>query len=194
MFLRKRERNRSNKIINDSKIYVENDNSVSINIKAESEDKIFSSFNYENKESLTQELSEHIWDSVKIMPFKKDVRLNFYTKENLSKDEVRSAIRYHYGREYVDVKDQIRKTNRTALTCLLLGIFSLGLLVLFHLIFDFFLVVTITEIMAWAFVWEAIDLFFFRRAELRRKALRIQKIYFAEINIIKDKTEKEPIL
>ena len=43
----------------------------------------------------------------------------------------------------------------------------------------------ILEIVAWVFIWEAVDGLFLQRPKIRRKNIQMQKLYFAKIEVIK---------
>ena len=71
-----------------------------------------------------------------------------------------------------------------------LGLFSLALLVLAYKYFDNAYFDTIIEIVTWVFMWEAIDAFFLRRTEIRRRYVNTLKLYMAQVDVIKIKEKK----
>jgi len=157
-----------------------------INIKTEHQNQILSTFNYDNKDTLNSEFCDYLWKNAKMMPPNTDLQINIYSNEDINEQEVISATKTHYAREYAETKMKLSKTNFVALTSLLLGILSLALLLVFYSVFDNFYLTTLTEIMAWVFVWEAVDKFFYGRNNIKRNCILIQKIYSSQINVIKN--------
>ena len=183
MFINKKNREIDKEIMSNLSIQPESENFI-INIKTEHQNQILSSFNYDNKDTLNSEFSDYLWKNAKMMPPNKDLQINIYSKENINEQEVIKATKSHYAREYAETKLSLSRTNFVALVSLLLGIISLALLLVFYSVLNNFYLTTLTEIMAWVFVWEAVDKFFYGRAEIKRKCSLIQKIYTAQINII----------
>ena len=123
-------------------------------------------------------------------PQNSSIQINIYANEPINEQDVITATKTHYAREYMEEKIKLSRTNFSALVSLLLGILSLALLLIFYSVLDNFYLNTLTEIMAWVFVWEAVDKFFYSRNNIKRNCILIQKIYSAQINIIKDTNKK----
>ena len=87
----------------------------------------------------------------------------------------------------IETKDEIRKANLISFISLILGIVSLAILLCCYKIFDNYFVITILDITAWVFVWEAVDVFFLRRPGLNQKYKRLNKLYTSKIKIINEK-------
>ena len=185
MFLNNHARKIDKEIMKDESIPYPNEDCV-INVKADSFDQIFSTFNYDNNDTLSPEFCDYVWKNAKLSVPSRNIKINIYSKNELKSEEVSKAIKSHYKKEYIEAKIDISKTNISVLVSLLLGILSLALLLVFHSILDNFYLTTITEIMAWVFVWEAIDKFFYERSNLKRKSLLIQRLYTAKVEIIKE--------
>lgn len=160
---------------------------VQINVKVDHSEQVFSKYSYDNKDILNKELSEYLWDNAKLVPAHKDLQLKFFTKCRLDRTEVSSAIKSHYKREMIEAKDEIKKANLLSFVCIVLGIISLAVLLAFYKLFDNYFIVTILDITAWVFVWEAVDVYFIRRPELLQRYKRLNKLYSAKIKIVEEK-------
>ena len=157
---------------------------VEISVKVENSEQVFSKYSYDNKDVLNKELSEYLWDNAKLVPSHKNLQLKFFAKCPLDRTEVSSAIKSHYKREMIETKDEIRKANKFSFITIILGLISLAILFILYKKFDNYFIVTVLDITAWVFVWEAVDVFFLRRAELKQRYKRYNKLYSSKIKII----------
>lgn len=73
------------------------------------------------------------------------------------------------------------------------GLFALAVLVLSYAYFKNEYVDLIVEIVAWVFMWEAVDAFFLRRSELRRKQFVLLKLSCCDIEVIISRKKKQEI-
>lgn len=185
MLTRKQFKKLDNEILKDNYYDTEED-FVDINIRVENKSQIFSSYNYDN-DTLNHSLGEYLWERAKLVPITKDINIKIHTNQNIEKREVKKAIQTHLKSDYIESKENLKKTNIIALSTLMLGILFLALFLLFSTLSAHFILVTITEIMAWVFVWEAVDCFAFKRTGLKQQCLRIQKLYVAKVEIVDDK-------
>lgn len=185
MLTRKQSKHIDKQILKDSLLETEED-FVNINVKIEDKSQIFSTYTYDN-DTLNEDLGEYLWDKAKLVPINKDINIKIYTNQNIEKQEVQKAIQTHLKADYIETKESLKKTNFVSLTTLMLGLLFLSLYLLFNTVSTHFVLITITEIMAWVFVWEAVDCFAFRRTVLKRECLKIQKLYSAHIEIEKKK-------
>lgn len=186
-----RESNTINKEIMKTKSQHDDTNEIIINIKADTEDQIFSSYNYDNKTSINSELANYLWDNAKLAKPYKKLKLQVFCKEDIEKTEVSNAIKSHYRREYIEIKDELKKTSIFSLICIILGIITLGVLVSLHKVFDNYFLVSIIDIVAWVFIWEAVDAFFLQRTGLKHKCRILMRLYSSEIVIHKNKLNIE---
>jgi len=190
MFFKKKNRELDKEIM-ESLPHSNSSENFIVNIKTEHQNQILSSFNYDNKDTLNSDFCDYLWKNAKMMPPNDDLQINIYSNDNINEQEVIRATKSHYAREYAEEKLKLSRTNFVALTSLLLGILSLALLLIFYSVYNNFYLTTLTEIMAWVFVWEAVDKFFYGRTNIKRNCILIQKIYSAEINVIKNKTNEK---
>lgn len=185
MFIQKNLRKLDKELTKGTHFYSESDEMITINVKAETHDQIFSEYNYENKTTLNPNLCEYLWDNIKLAPPSKDVTIRIYDKANLNLPEVQSAIKTHYRREYADAKDDLKKINLFTIIAMIVGVLFLVSLVLIHNYVNNYYLDIILEIVSWVFIWEAVDRFFLERPKIRKKCIQIQKIYAAKVVLVK---------
>ena len=185
MIFRKKLRKADKEILRD-KDYIEgSDDRAIISIKAEEDEQIFSTYNYDCNEKLNSELDEFIWDKARFVPIAKDIKIKLYTNTKIEEKEVVVAIKNNYKKEYIETRNELKRNAIFSLIILLLGLAFMSLLLLMHVYFYNVYLEIVVEITTWVFIWEAVDSFFLRRSELKRKSITLLKLYTAEMEIIK---------
>ncbi len=185
MIFRKNLRKADKEILQD-KDYIEgSDDRAIISIKAEEDEQIFSTYNYDSNEKLNAELDEFIWDKARFVPMAKDIKIKLYTNTKTDEQEVVDAIKNNYKKEYIETRNELKRNAIFSLIMLLLGLAFMSLLLLMHVYFYNVYLEIVVEIATWVFIWEAVDSFFLQRAELKRKRITLLKLYTAEMEIIK---------
>lgn len=184
MLTRKQTKRIDKQILKDSLLETQED-FVDINVKIENKTQIFSSYNYDN-DTLNKDLGEYLWDRAKLVPINKDIKIKIHTKQNIEAQEVKKAIQTHLKSDYIETKENLKKTNFIALFTLMLGIAFLAIFLLLNTFSAHFVLIALAEIMAWVFVWEAVDCFAFKRTGLKNQCLKIQKLYVAKVEVEKE--------
>ena len=90
------------------------------------------------------------------------------------------AIRSYYKAEEMRKTKELARNNFIALIMLIIGIIVLTTSVIFY-VFSHEIVGEIIDIVAWVFVWEAVDLFFLRSPILIRERQKCKHFIEAEI-------------
>ena len=173
-------------MVKNLKTVVEHEDYDVINIKAENKAQIFSKYSYDANDKLNPELSNYIIEKTNRLNPKKDLKLNFYVNEEISQQEVKTIINNHFKEDYLEYKTDFKKALAVISIFLLLGVVALITLTIMNYLFNNFYFNIILEIVAWVFVWEAVDITFFRIPKLKRKTLQMQRICNAKIEIVKD--------
>lgn len=157
-----------------------------INLKVNSVDDFYSGFSDNGTKIVYKKIVDYINDSAKASSSKKTLNINIKIKDLKSKeemDECRNTLKFYYKNEIDDVKQEIKTTSLIAMFLLIVGI---GVLLILEFLIPIewpYFVRTLFEIMAWAFVWETVDLFFFRRTIQKIKLQKLKRIYNSNINI-----------
>lgn len=189
MFFRKKYRDADKKILQD-KVYVDaSDGDAIINVKVTDKEQIFSKYNYESDEKLNNDLGEFIYDKAKFVAPNKDIRIKVFSTQEIAQEEVESAIKNHYKKDYVESKNKMRRNLIFSIIMLAVGLLAFALLLVMHkFMYNIYLEIVL-EIITWVFIWEAVDSYFLKRINLRHENLILLNLYMAEINVvnIKDK-------
>lgn len=191
MIFRKKLRKADKEILKDKEYIEGSDDRAIISIKAEEDEQIFSTYNYDSNEKLNAELDEFIWDKARFVPMAKDIKIKLYTNTKTDEQEVVDAIKNNYKKEYIETKSELKRNAIFSLIMLMLGIVFMAFLLLMHVYFYNVYLEIIVEIATWVFIWESVDSFFLQRAALKRKRITLLKLYTAEMEIIKLKNFPE---
>lgn len=157
-----------------------------INLKVNSVDDFYSGFSDNGTKIVYKKIVDYINDSAKASSPKTPLNINIKVKDLKSKEEMTECadtLRFYYKNEIDDIKQEVKTTTIIAMLLLAVGI---GILLLMEFLIPFtwpYFVRTLFEIMAWAFVWETVDLFFFRRTIQKLQLRKLKRIYNSNINI-----------
>ena len=157
-----------------------------INLKVNSVDDFYSGFSDNGTKIVYRKIVDYINDSAKASSTKTPLNINIKIKDLKSKeemDECANTLKFYYKNEIEDKKSEIKTTTSIAFLLLAVGVCVLLLLeFLIPANWPYFFR-TLFEIMAWAFVWETVDLFFFRRTIQKLDLRKLTRIYNSNINI-----------
>ena len=190
MFFSKEMKKADKEIRQKKEVLFDSQGDVVIAVKAMTKDKIFSSYDYDSNEKLNDELCDYVWDKARFVPAKSDVRVKIYVNEPVNQDEVRTAFKMKYKQECTEIRSEMKRNSWFILAMVAFGILCLTLLVLAYKYFNYVYFDTVIEIFTWVFWWEAVDAFFLRRTEIRRRYVRTLKLYMAQIDVVKIRAKK----
>ena len=193
MFLRKKYRDADKKILQD-KVYVDaSDGDAIINIKISDKEQIFSKYNYESDEKLNNDLGEFIYDKARFVSTNKDIRIKVFSTQEIGQEEVESAIKNHYKKNYIETKNEMRRNLIFSIIMLAVGLLAFAFLLVMHKVMYNIYLEIVLEIITWVFIWEAVDSYCLKRVNLRREAFIFLNLYMADIDVVnlKDVKHKE---
>lgn len=104
--------------------------------------------------------------------------------ETITKEEeatYESAIKTHYESELQKTEIDVKRNGVGSLIMLILGSIFLSLVITMTSLKLSEVLTGIFDILAWVFVWEAMDLFFFRRRELTERRKKCQAVLAAKV-------------
>lgn len=184
MILKKKFRNADKEIVQDKDFVEGSEGDAIINIKVDNDSQIFSRYNYESNEKLNPELSEFIYDKARFVPASKNIRLKIYSKENVDEKDVETAIKNNYKKDYIAVRNEIKRNLIFSISMLIAGIIFFAFLLVMHKYFYNAYLGIIVEIITWVFIWEAVDAFFLQRLRLKHKRNVLLNLYTSQIDVI----------
>ncbi len=156
---------------------------ASISLTVYDDSSFLSPYSSDNEEIISDEVAGFLENSAKQIKPTSSLKINIKSKtiaENEKPIYLR-AIKNYYENESAEIKRNL-KFNLIA-TLILFAISVVVLLVLFLVVakFNIQVLTEIVTIMAWVFLWEAVDLFFIRRPLLRRELHRCENLKNSEI-------------
>ena len=166
---------------NEFKSYVE-DNETSTIIVHFNEDNIYNDFS--GKSLLSNEVYEYVDDAFALVNKKLKLNFNFVYSDSIKDDEkiqIEKAFKSHYALQIIQGKKQ---THRTRLISYILLAFGILFLILYGLLIWLegnFIFESIIEIVAWVFIWEAADTYFFLNHSNKKELVKNIIIFNASI-------------
>lgn len=167
------------------KVYVDgSEGDAIINVKVTDKHQVFSNYNYESDEKLNNDLGEFIYDKARFVSPNKDIRIKIFSTQEIGQSEVEEAIKNHYKKDYVEVKNKRRRNLIFSIIMLTIGLLAFAsLLVMHEVAYNIYLEIVL-EIMTWVFIWEAVDSFCLRRVGLRHESQILLNLFLAEISVV----------
>lgn len=164
-----------------------------IDVGAENYDDVFSYYDLEGENVLDNEFDEFLSAKADAIPLKQELALHFHVKNatETKREEIDRAIKNNYKRE---LRALNRKLHRNAMFSLYMVImFAISVAIYFPLvIFDVhFLAQLLFEIVAWVFMWEAVDQWFLHRREIKHEMLKKYRFIRADISVMEYKSKKK---
>lgn len=155
------------------------DNVIHISINDASE--IISPYVEDNKPVINSEFANFLENSTKDISVKHNLILEFTSVED-NKDKIASAIKNYYINEFVDSQRKLKNNIISSIITFIIGLITLSCVIILNNFNSITIINSAVDIFAWVFIWEAVDLFFFRRSELRHQQYR--QINFINAKII----------
>lgn len=155
-----------------------------INMTVRDDSNFISPFSYSDEPILSEECASFIGGSLKPKNFKDDVHLKIHSNVIDEEEKVvyESAIRKYFEVEYVKEKQKSKRHTFISIIMMLCGVFLLALLVLLDSAFSLGIWLEIIDIVAWVFLWESADIFFFERYVSRWNQHKNITLYKAKIS------------
>ena len=150
---------------------------IEIEIKDKSE--VLSPFYAQNKETINNQFANFLDNFTKSFPPRQELHLSFNCLEVKPEDEevFSRAVKNYYLNSTIEAERKIANNTKLLLVMILLSIISLTALFLVHYFGVFWLIEEVFDIIAWVFVWEAVDIFAFQRSLLRYEKQRNLSLY-----------------
>ncbi len=161
--------------------YSEDENSSTIHLYF-NKDNLYDAFS--KSSLLNPDIYESVQETLSYVDKKKKVKFEFHFSEDISSEEkerVKKAFKAHYAQEVLRSKKQSFKNKILALVLLLVGAIFLIVDGILLALGNQFIFQNIIEIVAWVFIWEAANVFFFENASTRKEWVEYVLIFQSEI-------------
>jgi hypothetical protein len=193
MNLRKKTKIVRDRIKNDQ-FDVDDDGNVIVKINITDADSLLSVYNDDGMQIISEDTAEFINNITKPIPHRENIQLKIscdnYTKD---KEEMyKESITNYYVNEFAHRDVKLKHNLINSIWLLSMGVIMFTLL--------FFMgewnvpdvLYVLCEVVCWVFVWEAVDLLWIRRHEIKLIQYKELQIIFAKItfNDLKDKEDK----
>ena len=134
---------------------------------------------------ISNDIIEYLIDEVKLTPIKNRLKISIIVVSNIinNKDFIRKMINNNIIEKITVINKKITKININSLLLALLGMSFIGITQIFQFIERRYSINEFVIVMSWVFLWKAVDLMFFERAELIKEKGLLLKILFSEISI-----------
>lgn len=153
---------------------------------------LLSPFSPLKKQIISRDVADVIESQLKVSKPKTPlhIKINCKPLPDTTKQKYALAIKNYYNNEIVDLN---RTISHHIISSIILAVISIVVLVL-----QFTLIVNLNSnilseifyIIAWVFMWEAVDIFFLQRQMLSIKKARYKKIVEAKISFVEEDTQK----
>lgn len=155
---------------------------IIVDINVSSSDSLFSPLSLENEPIISQETAEFLSHSTKHIENSKDIKLAISSNDgNLDQPKLKRAIRNYYIQELTESNHNLKRNSILSIVMTIIGILVFAANILLSHFGVFEIITTVLDVVAWVFVWEAVDIFFFRRAELKHQKLKSAQLLTAEV-------------
>lgn len=155
---------------------------IEIEIKDKSE--VLSPFYAQDKGTINNEFANFLDNFSKSFPPRQELHLSFNCPEVNTKDEeiFSRAVKNYYLNSTIEAERKLANNTKLLLVMILFSLISLTALFLVHHFGAFWLIEEVFDIIAWVFVWEAVDSFAFQRSLLRYERQRNLSLYNSHIS------------
>ncbi len=161
----------------------EEGNSV-VNVSVAEDDDFLSPYGDSDNLVISEEMAGYLKNATSGIHVKNNLHLkikcadiNENNKENFSK-----SIKNYYANQFYEVERKLKFNIFAVLATFVLALVFLGLWWLVDWLKSPAVLTIIIEIVAWVFMWEAVDLFFFQRTYLRFEKNKILQLLNAKIS------------
>ena len=181
--------------------YNDNDD-VIIQIGLKNVEDFFNPYSYKDYELVNTELLDFIYTNEKTIPISESITLEINTECPVNKDDqqrIKETLKRQHAEDVIVVNKKLKQNFLSGIINFLLGVLILaGTLFLENN--EFFMsnvLINTLMIIAWVFVWKAIEQLFIERVRLKNLLIRNYRLMNAKVNIqqykktVKTKKEKQ---
>lgn len=154
------------------------DGNVLIPIHISDDSNFLSIFSTDSSPVISSETAEFLEHRLKHL--RADTKLHFLFTGSTIDDQERilydAAIRSYYHAEFIESFQDLRKNSR--LTALMVAVAALlfALAVTLDALGAKLVILNMLDVVAWVFMWEAVDIFVFQRSAFKRRRMRALRI------------------
>lgn len=157
-----------------------------IDVGAENYEDIFSYYDLNNTNVLDSEFEEFLNAKADAIPLTQEIALHFHVKGATEEkcEEIDKAIKDNYKRKLKAINRKLRRNAMFSLYMLLLAVIAFAVYIPLAMFEVHFAIVEVFDIVAWVFVWEAVDNHFLSRRNLQQERLKKYRFIRADIEVL----------
>lgn len=152
-----------------------------INININDTTELLSPYAEDNRAVISNDFAEFLNNSVKDVSPKQDITINITSKQGTI-DNIQTAIKSYYYNEFIDIERKLKFNLLASIITFIIGLIAIAISIIQYVV-NLPVLAGAIDVFAWVFMWEAFDLFFFRRTELKHQQLRYANFINATINL-----------
>jgi len=163
--------------------YDDKDNAL-FNICIKDKSEVLSPYYYDEKEVINVEFANMLDNLVSTVPIKTGLHLSLDCKDLKDEEKARysKAIKNYYENKMLDSLNRLKNNRNLIILSIILAVISLAGLFLVNYFATPWVLVEVVDIIAWVFVWEAVDLTAFQRTLIRYDYYRARNLHKCKIS------------
>lgn len=164
-----------------------------IDVGAENYDDIFSYYDLEGENVLDREFDEFLAAKADAIPLKQELAIHFHVKNatETKREEIDRTLKNHYKREVRALNRKLQRNLKFTIYMLFMFVLFFGIYIPLEIFNVNFVLTYIVDIIAWVFMWEAVDQWFLHRREIKHEMLKKFRFIRADIEVYEYKPKKK---
>ena len=157
-----------------------------IDVCAENYEDIFSYYDLNNTNVLDGEFEEFLDAKADAIPLKQEIALHFHVKDATEEkcEEIDRVLKDNYKRKLKAINRKLHRNTMFTIYMLILAAIAFAIYIPLAFFEVHFAVVELFDIVAWVFVWEAVDNHFLSRRNLQQERLKKYRFIRADIEVL----------
>ena len=139
-----------------------------------------------DKETISQDFANFLEESIDNLPLKTNLTLTVNSNKPL-KNDLKEKISNYYQNKIEQNSIKLKRITIASFFMLLIGALLLTAYITLHLTNKNFILLGVTEISSWVFIWESVDIFFFKRKELKLSKIKYVTLLNSTVNYTQNK-------
>lgn len=162
------------KQLSDRKYKRDEGNRLIVNMTVKDDSNFLSVFSVSDTPVISMDVAEFIENSTQLIPAGELLTLRIHSNCVDEREQIiyEKAIKEYYAEKYLANERELKKNNRLSLLLVLVGIMVLAVAIFLEYMANSVIWSEVIDIVAWVFLWEAVDIRAFCNRSLKSKRLR----------------------
>ena len=139
-----------------------------------------------NNVRINNEIIDYLINEIKVVPHKNTfvINIKIFDKMDFEINFIKKLIKDSIDRKMLIINKKIKRVNIYSFILAWVGMMLIGITQIFQFIEKRYSLNQFIIVMSWVFMWKAVDLIFFERAEIIKEKGILLKIYYSDVTII----------